>query len=58
MSLQAIEGEDTDNPFTCHIMNLLWLLSYKGTRVRFCRISSHCGIEGNESVHQLAKENL
>ena len=24
--LQAIEGEDTENPFICHIMNLLWLL--------------------------------
>ena len=23
--LQAIEGEDTENPFICHIMNLLWL---------------------------------
>ena len=30
--LQAIEGEDTENPFICHIMNLLWLLSDKGTR--------------------------
>ena len=34
--LQAIEGEDTENPFICHIMNLLWSLSDKGTRVRFC----------------------
>ena len=25
--LQAIEDEDTENPFICHIMNLLWLLS-------------------------------
>ena len=24
--LQAIEGEDTKNPFICHIMNLLWSL--------------------------------
>ena len=52
--LQAIEGEDTENPFICHIMNLLWLLSDKGTRVRFC----HCGIDGNERVDQLAKETL
>ena len=51
--LQAIEGEDTENPFICHIMNLLWLLSDKGTHVHFCRIPSHCGIEGNESVDQL-----
>ena len=29
--LQAIEGEDTENPFICHIMNLLWSLSDKGT---------------------------
>ena len=29
--LQAIEGEDTENPFICHIMNLLWLLNDKGT---------------------------
>ena len=29
--LQAIEGEDTENPFICHIMNLLWLLSDRGT---------------------------
>ena len=34
--LQAIEGEDTDNPLICQIMNLLWALSDKGTRVRFC----------------------
>ena len=56
--LQAIEGEDTENPFNCHIMNLIWLLSDKGTRVRFCWIPSHCGIEGNERVDQLAKETL
>ena len=45
--LQAIEGEDTENPFICHIMNLLWSLSDKGTRVRFCWVPSHCGIDGN-----------
>ena len=56
--LQAIECEDTENPFICHIMNLLWLLSDKGTHVRFCWIPSHCGIEGNERVDQLAKETL
>ena len=56
--LQAIEGEDTENPFICHIMNLLWLLSDRGTRVQFCWIPSHCGIEGNERVDQLAKESL
>ena len=27
--LQAIQGEDTENPFICHIMNLLWSLSDK-----------------------------
>ena len=54
--LQAIEGEDTENPFICHIMNLLRLLSDKGTHVRFCSIPSHCDIEGNERVDQLAKE--
>ena len=56
--LQAIEGEDTENPFICHIMNLLWLLSDKGTRFHFCWIPSHCGIEGNERVGQIAKETL
>ena len=54
--LQAIEAEDTENPLICHIMNLLWLLSDRG--VRFCWIPSHCGIEGNERVDQLAKETL
>ena len=53
--LQAIKGEDTMNPFICYIMNLLLLLNDKGTRVRFCWIPSHCGIEGNERVDQLAK---
>ena len=43
---QAIEGEDTENPLICHIMNLVWLLSDKGTRACFCWIPSHCGIEG------------
>ena len=56
--LQAIEGEDTENPFTCHIVNLLWSLSDKGTRVRFCWVLSHCGIDGNKRVGQLAKETL
>ena len=56
--LQAIEGEDTENPLICHIMNLLWLLNDKGTHIRFCWIPSHCGIDGNERVDQLAKETL
>ena len=56
--LQAIEGEDTENPFICHITNLLWSLSDKGTHVRFCWVPSHCGIDGNEKVDQLAKETL
>ena len=56
--LQANEGEDTENPFIGHIMNLLWLLSNKGTRVRFCWVPSHYGIDGNEKVDQLAKETL
>ena len=56
--LQAIEGKDTDNPFICHITNLLWSLSDKGTRVRFCWVPSHCGIDGNERVDQLASDPL
>ena len=47
-----------ENPFICHIMNLLWSLSDKGTRVCFCWVPSHCGIGGNERVDQLAKETL
>ena len=39
-------------------MNLLWPLSVKSTRVRFCWILSHCGIEGKKRVDQLAKETL
>ena len=56
--LQAIEGEDTENPFNCHIMNLLWSLGDKGTCVHFCWVPSHCGIDGNERVDQLAKKTL
>ena len=56
--LQAMEGEDTDNPFISHIMNLLWLLNDKGTHIRFCWIPSHCGIDGNERVDQLSKGTL
>ena len=56
--LQAIEGEDTENHFICHIMSLLWSLSDKGTNVRFCWVPSHCGIDGNEIVDQLAKETM
>ena len=56
--LQAIKGKDTENPFIWHIMNLLWSLSDKGTRVRFCWVPNHCGIGGNERVGQLAKETL
>ena len=36
--------------------DLLWSLSDKGTHVRFCWVPSHCGIDGNERVDQLAKE--
>ena len=28
--VQAIRSEDAENPFICHIMNLLWLLNDKG----------------------------
>ena len=40
------------------LCSLLWSLSDKGTRVRFCWVPSHCGIDGNERVDQLAKETL
>ena len=56
--LQAIESENTDSPLICQIINLLWALSDKGTHIRFCWVPSHCGIEGNELVDQLAKETL
>ena len=56
--LQAIEGEDTENPLIFYIMNLLGILNDKGTCVRFCWIPNHCGMEGNEKVDQLAKESL
>ena len=56
--LQAIEGDDTENPLICHTMNLFWALSDKGTRVCFCWVPSHCGIEGNQIMDQLAKETL
>ena len=56
--LQTIKGEDTDNPLIYDIMNLLWALSDKGTRVPFCWVPSHCGIEGNDIANQLAKETL
>ena len=52
--LQAIESEDTENPFICHIMNLLWLLNDNGAHVHLY----HCAIEGNERLDQLAKETL
>ena len=41
-----------------HIMNLLWSLSDKGTRVRFCWVPSQCGIDGNETVYQLSRETF
>ena len=56
--LQAIQGEDTEHPLMCRIMNLLWKLSDKGTHVKFCWIPSKCGVEGNEAVDKLAKESL
>ena len=46
--LQAIEGEDTENPLISYIMNLIWVLSNKGTHARFWSIPNHCVIEGNE----------
>ena len=56
--LQAIEGEVTNNPLICQIMNLLWAFSDKGTLVHFWWVPSHCGIQGNEILDQLAKETL
>ena len=47
LCLQAIEREEF---FICYTMSLLWLLSIKGTCVRFYWIPSHCGINGNEKV--------
>ena len=31
--LHAIESEDNENHFVCHIMNVLWLINDKGTHV-------------------------
>ena len=56
--LQAVESEKNENPLICHIMNLLWALSDKGTRVCFCWAPSLCGIEGNEMADQLVKETF
>ena len=56
--LHVIEGEDMEYPFICLMMNPLWLLSDRGTRVCFCWIPSHRGIEENERVVQLTKETL
>ena len=36
----------------------LRLLNDKGTHIRFCWIPSHCGIDENERINQLAKETL
>ena len=55
---QCLACEDMENPLICHIMNALWALSDKGTCVRFCWVPSHCGIESNEVVDQLAKGAL
>ena len=55
--LQAIEGEDSENPLICQIMNL-WVLSDKSTCVWFWWVRSHCGIKGNEIVDQLTKGTL
>ena len=55
--LQLTEGEETENLLICH-MNLLRALSYKGTRVHFSWVRSHCGIEDNEMMDHLAKETL
>ena len=41
-----------------HTMNFLQLLSDKGTHVCFCWVPGRCGIDGNETVDQLAKETL
>ena len=56
--LKVVEWGDSENPLICYIMNRLWLLSVKSTHVRFCWIPSHCGIEGNEKVDQLAKDDI
>ena len=53
--LQATEGENTENPLICYILNPLWMLIDKGTLVGFCCIPSHCGIEENERVDQLVR---
>ena len=53
---KSIRTADSTNVAYHH--ELLWLLSDKGTHVRFCWIPRRCGIEGNERVDQLGKETL
>ena len=54
--LQAIEGENNENPLICHIMNLLWALSEKS--ICICWVLSQCGIESNWIMDQLRKETF
>ena len=56
--LQAIEGEDTENPLICHIMNLLWSMSDKGTSVRFCWVPSHCRTRGRPTGYHHCGQTL
>ena len=56
--LQAMKGEDTQKPFICHILTLLWSLSDKGTHCLCLLDTKPLWHEGSEGVDQLAKETL
>ena len=54
--LLAVDWRWRHNPFISHYITPLWLLSDKGTHVRFFWIPSHCGFDGNEWVDELARD--
>ena len=54
----ALNEQSSGRASVVCLCSLLWSLSDKGTRVRFCWVPSHCGIDGNERVDQLAKKTF
>ena len=55
--LQALQDKNMENPIR-EIIHILWYLSDVDSKIKFCWISGHCGITGNEKADKIAKDHI
>lgn len=54
-ALAAIAAHDYCHPLILSILEWLYLLNRRGSRVAFCWVPAHVGVQGNEQADRLAK---